>query len=91
MVCRCDLYNATTDEDGRPLPEGYIGGLRCCGDGNMCALQEGFNAEERTFYLKVLNTITSLFAFLARSVLFLGYMFVFFSLLKWQSGLSCIF
>lgn len=50
--CRCNLYNATTDEDGNPLPEGYIGGLRCCGDGNMCALQEGFKAEERTFYLK---------------------------------------
>jgi len=50
--CRCNLYNATVDEEGNPLPEDYIGGLRCCGDGNMCALKEGFNAEERTFYLK---------------------------------------
>jgi len=50
--CRCNLFNATADEDGKPLPEGYIGGLRCCGDGQQCAVEEGYNGEERTFYLR---------------------------------------
>jgi hypothetical protein len=50
--CRCHLFNATTDDDGKPLPEGYIGGLRCCGDGNQCAVEEGYNGGERTFYLR---------------------------------------
>lgn len=50
--CRCNLFNATTDEDGKPLPEGYIGGLRCCGDGQQCAIKEGYNKGERTFYLQ---------------------------------------
>jgi hypothetical protein len=53
VVIRCNLYNATTDEDGKALPEGYIGGLRCCGDGNQCAVQEGYNGERRTFHLRV--------------------------------------
>lgn len=50
--CRCHLFNATTDEDGKPLPEGYIGGLRCCGDGNQCAVEEGFNGGKNTFHLR---------------------------------------
>ncbi|KAG0592565.1 hypothetical protein KC19_1G262600 [Ceratodon purpureus] len=50
--CRCHLFNATTDEDGKPLPEGYIGGLRCCGDGNQCAVKEGFNGGKNTFHLR---------------------------------------
>jgi hypothetical protein len=50
--CRCHLFNATTDEDGKPLPEGYIGGLRCCGDGNQCAVEEGFNGGKITFHLR---------------------------------------
>jgi hypothetical protein len=53
VVIRCNSYNATADEDGKPLPEGYIGGLRCCGDGNQCAVQEGYNGERRTFHLRV--------------------------------------
>lgn len=50
--CRCNLFNATTDEDGKPLPEGYIGGLRCCGDGQKCAVAKDYNGEERTFHLE---------------------------------------
>lgn len=50
--CRCHLYNTTTDEDGEPLPDGYIGGLRCCTDGRQCAVKEGFNGEEITFHLR---------------------------------------
>lgn len=50
--CRCHLFNATTDEAGKPLPEGYIGGLRCCGDGNQCAVEDGFNGEKKTFHLR---------------------------------------
>ncbi|CAM6002866.1 unnamed protein product [Sphagnum balticum] len=38
--CRCDLYNATTDEEGDPLPEGYLGGFHCCTDGRKCAVKE---------------------------------------------------
>ncbi|CAM6020783.1 unnamed protein product [Sphagnum balticum] len=50
--CRCDLYNATTDEEGDPLPEGYLGGFHCCTDGRKCAVKEGFNGPERALYLK---------------------------------------
>jgi hypothetical protein len=31
----------------------YIGGLRCSGNGQHCAVAEGFNEEERTFYMEV--------------------------------------
>jgi len=50
--CRCDLYNVTKDEYGHPLRENYIGGLSCCYDGTQCQLNEGFQGENRTLYLK---------------------------------------
>eukprot|EP00252_Welwitschia_mirabilis_P020105 TRINITY_DN484_c0_g1_i1.p1 TRINITY_DN484_c0_g1~~TRINITY_DN484_c0_g1_i1.p1 ORF type:complete len:425 (+),score=57.60 TRINITY_DN484_c0_g1_i1:625-1899(+) len=50
--CRCDLYNVTKDEYGRPLRPDYIGGLYCCYDGTHCQLKARFQAERRTYYLK---------------------------------------
>lgn len=47
------MFNATADEDGKPLPEGYIGGLRCCGDGLRCAVKDGFNGGEISYHLEV--------------------------------------
>ncbi|ERN06324.1 hypothetical protein AMTR_s00016p00235830 [Amborella trichopoda] len=41
MLCRCDLYNVTEDENGRPIEDNYYGGLRCCYDGTQCRLKEG--------------------------------------------------
>lgn len=52
LECRCDLYNVTTDESGRVLPESYIGGLQCCYDGTQCQLQEGYVGENKTYYLE---------------------------------------
>jgi hypothetical protein len=46
-MCRCDLYNATTNE------RGYLGSLNCCGDETHCVVKEDFNAPERTLYMKV--------------------------------------
>ncbi|KAK7319309.1 hypothetical protein RJT34_04028 [Clitoria ternatea] len=50
--CRCDLYNVTKDEFGRPLMPGYKGGLRCCYDYTQCKLKEGFNGPKRSLYLR---------------------------------------
>jgi hypothetical protein len=50
--CRCALFNATADEEGKPLPEGYIGGLRCCGDEMRCAVKDDFNGGEISFHLE---------------------------------------
>ncbi|KAE8657174.1 Detected protein of confused Function [Hibiscus syriacus] len=36
--CRCDLYNVTVDEYGRPLRPDYIGGLLCCYDHNASSV-----------------------------------------------------
>nr|GMD33902.1 uncharacterized protein LOC109163058 [Ipomoea batatas] len=49
--CRCDLYNVTKDEEGRPLGD-YPGGLKCCYDGARCRVKEGFQGEKRGLYLK---------------------------------------
>lgn len=51
--CKCSLYNVTKDEDGRPLIDGYVGGLYCCYDKTRCQLSEGFNGGEiRKLYLR---------------------------------------
>ncbi|KAE8710634.1 (+)-neomenthol dehydrogenase-like [Hibiscus syriacus] len=50
--CRCDLYNITRDESGRPLSPNYKGGLLCCYDGARCRRNEGFNGIRRTLYLR---------------------------------------
>ena len=50
--CRCDLYNVTVDEYSRPLPEDYIGGLRCCYDHTQCKVKHGFEGPRRNLYLR---------------------------------------
>ncbi|KAK3015738.1 hypothetical protein RJ639_007865 [Escallonia herrerae] len=46
--CKCDLYNVTVDEFGRPLGPDYIGGLRCCYDEMQCRLRKGFASATRS-------------------------------------------
>ncbi|GAB4845814.1 hypothetical protein Ancab_039223 [Ancistrocladus abbreviatus] len=50
--CRCDLYNVTEDEYGRPLKPGYEGGLRCCYDKTQCQVKKGFASMPRSLYLR---------------------------------------
>ncbi|PPR85073.1 hypothetical protein GOBAR_AA35641 [Gossypium barbadense] len=50
--CRCDLYNVTVDEYGRPLRPYYKGGLLCCYDRTQCKVKHGFEAVRRTLYLR---------------------------------------
>ncbi|KAH7302279.1 hypothetical protein KP509_23G063800 [Ceratopteris richardii] len=52
LECRCDLYNVTVGEDGKPLRDGYQGGLFCCYDGVRCQLKDGYVGENRTYYLE---------------------------------------
>ncbi|KAJ1389714.1 Stress up-regulated Nod 19 [Sesbania bispinosa] len=50
--CRCDLYNVTIDEYGRPLKSDYRGGLLCCYDYTQCRLKEGYEGPKRSLYLR---------------------------------------
>ncbi|KAK1582947.1 hypothetical protein Q3G72_019715 [Acer saccharum] len=50
--CRCNLYNVTKDEHGRPLRPDYKGGLSCCYDHAQCKLRHGFEGVRRNLYLK---------------------------------------
>ncbi|PKA55281.1 hypothetical protein AXF42_Ash003918 [Apostasia shenzhenica] len=50
--CKCSLYNVTVDEFGQPLPEGYIGGLRCCYDRTQCRTKPDFTGIMRKLYLR---------------------------------------
>lgn len=50
--CRCDLYNVTKDEYGRPLNQDYVGGLRCCYDETRCRLRKGFESGERSLFVR---------------------------------------
>ncbi|KAH0448870.1 hypothetical protein IEQ34_022670 [Dendrobium chrysotoxum] len=50
--CKCSLYNVTSDQYGRPLANGYVGGLHCCYDETQCRVKEGFNGGLRKLYLK---------------------------------------
>ncbi|XVE63793.1 hypothetical protein DITRI_Ditri07aG0048600 [Diplodiscus trichospermus] len=50
--CRCDLYNVTEDEYGKPLRPDYKGGLLCCYDRTQCRLTQGFEGIRRTLYLR---------------------------------------
>ncbi|KAK3015737.1 hypothetical protein RJ639_007864 [Escallonia herrerae] len=50
--CRCDLYNVTNDEYGRPLGPDYIGGLRCCYDETQCRVRKGFTSATRGLYMR---------------------------------------
>ena len=50
--CRCDLYNVSKDEYGRPLRPDYIGGLRCCYDHTQCRLREVSEGAKRNLYMR---------------------------------------
>lgn len=50
--CKCSLYNVTIDQYGRPLANGYVGGLHCCFDETQCRVREGFNGGERKLFLR---------------------------------------
>ncbi|PWA69540.1 Stress up-regulated Nod 19 [Artemisia annua] len=50
--CRCNLYNVTEDEFGRPLKPNYVGGLYCCYDGAQCKVKNGLESVERNLYMK---------------------------------------
>lgn len=50
--CKCDLYNVTIDEYGRPLRPDYKGGLRCCYDHTQCRLAHGFHGTRRKLFLR---------------------------------------
>ncbi|KAL8230452.1 hypothetical protein R6Q57_000230 [Mikania cordata] len=50
--CRCNLYNVTNDEYGRPLNPNYVGGLYCCYDKTQCKVKNGLESVERNLYLK---------------------------------------
>ncbi|GKD10536.1 putative stress up-regulated Nod 19, partial [Tanacetum coccineum] len=50
--CRCNLYNVTIDEYGRPLNPDYEGGLNCCYDGTQCQVKNGLESVKRNLYLK---------------------------------------
>ncbi|KAE8703487.1 putative carbonyl reductase [Hibiscus syriacus] len=50
--CRCDLYNVTVDEYGRPLRPDYKGGLSCCYDHTQCKVKQGFEGVRRMLYLQ---------------------------------------
>lgn len=52
IECKCNLYNVTKDEDGRPIEPDYLGGLRCCYDETRCRLKKGFKGSKKGFYLK---------------------------------------
>ncbi|OWM65601.1 hypothetical protein CDL15_Pgr017098 [Punica granatum] len=50
--CRCDLYNVTLDEYGRPLRPDYKGGLHCCYDHTQCRTAQGFHGTRRKLFLR---------------------------------------
>lgn len=50
--CRCNLYNVTEDEYGRPLKPNYVGGLYCCYDETQCKVKNGLESVKRNIYLK---------------------------------------
>ncbi|XP_057970321.1 uncharacterized protein LOC131159436 [Malania oleifera] len=50
--CRCDLYNITKDEYGRPLKPDYKGGLHCCYDQTQCRVKKEFDSASRNLYMK---------------------------------------
>ncbi|XP_020595123.1 uncharacterized protein LOC110035229 [Phalaenopsis equestris] len=53
IECKCSLYNVTSDEYGRQLANGYMGGLHCCYDETQCRVEEGFgDGGERKLYLR---------------------------------------
>lgn len=58
--CQC---NSFTGYDAN-LPDGYLGGMKCCPDGARCLLRDDFNGDdalmERTVHLKYTWTYTAL-------------------------------
>ncbi|KAI9126821.1 hypothetical protein K1719_002417 [Acacia pycnantha] len=52
IECKCDLYNTTVDEYGRPLRPDYLGGLLCCYHKTQCRVKEGFEGPRRSLYFR---------------------------------------
>ncbi|XP_039064821.1 uncharacterized protein LOC120210071 [Hibiscus syriacus] len=52
VECRCEMYNITVDEDGKPLRPDYRGGVSCCYNGTRCKVKQGFQDARRAFYLR---------------------------------------
>ena len=52
IECRCDLYNITKDQDGKPLSPDYKGGLQCCPDESQCLKRKGLQGPKRSLYLR---------------------------------------
>ncbi|XAR50410.1 hypothetical protein NMG60_11004727 [Bertholletia excelsa] len=52
IECKCDLYNVTVDEYGRPLRPDYKGGLYCCYDQTQCRVKNGFESFRRGLYMR---------------------------------------
>ncbi|KAF2321366.1 hypothetical protein GH714_040449 [Hevea brasiliensis] len=50
--CKCDLYNVTVDENGKPLRPDYTGGFYCCYDRTQCRIRPGFEGVKRSLYLR---------------------------------------
>ncbi|CAA6659649.1 unnamed protein product [Spirodela intermedia] len=50
--CRCELYNVTVDERGRPLVKDYVGGLVCCHDKARCRTGVGSGGAPRKLFLR---------------------------------------
>ncbi|KAG6549873.1 hypothetical protein Mapa_008855 [Marchantia paleacea] len=52
LECRCESYNISVTSTGFKVPEEYVGGLRCCGNNEHCALKEGFHGKKRNLYFQ---------------------------------------
>jgi hypothetical protein len=52
LECLCEAYGVTKDSRGRPLAEGYRGGLYCCYDGTHCAVKENSAMPSRKLFLR---------------------------------------
>ncbi|XVE56482.1 hypothetical protein DITRI_Ditri04bG0013800 [Diplodiscus trichospermus] len=50
--CRCNLYNVTEDQHGKPLRPDYKGGILCCEHGAQCRVKQGFEGVRRALYLR---------------------------------------
>ncbi|XP_015580256.2 uncharacterized protein LOC8275474 isoform X2 [Ricinus communis] len=50
--CKCDIYNITVDEFGRPIRPDYKGGLFCCYDHTQCKVRPGYEDVRRSLYLR---------------------------------------
>ncbi|CAA6659656.1 unnamed protein product [Spirodela intermedia] len=52
IECRCEFYNVTVDESGRPLGKDYPGGVLCCHDKARCRTGEGSGGAPRKLFMR---------------------------------------